>query len=141
MPYPEPATLAFNKVTLKALLRSARALVALGKLPEALDALDRLRLLESELGDEATLANVGKSVRVEVEGKLRAKEMKRLESLERTRRAKELEKRVGEALVVRRAQWRRVVLTSADARRESAATAAKPVHLPLVPVRHHSPPL
>lgn len=97
--YPEPPSLIWNKTTLKSLLRSARALIALNRLSEALDALERLRTLEREMGDDAL--DVGKKFRVEVETKIATKERKEKEAAEKARRAKELEKRVGEALVVR----------------------------------------
>lgn len=44
---------------------------------------------------------MGSAVRVEVERKLRKKDRKRIEAEEKTRRTKELAKRIGEALVVR----------------------------------------
>jgi hypothetical protein len=97
--YPEPPSTSWNTTTLKALLRSARALIALTKLPEALDALQRLKLLETSMGNEAE--DVGMKFRVEVESKIEQKEIREKESAERARRMKELEKRTGEALVVR----------------------------------------
>lgn len=99
IPYPDPPSPAWHKTTLKSLLRSARALSALEKLPEAIDALDRLRLLEKELEQESV--DVGATVRAEVERKMRVKNRKRIEAEEKTKRTKELAKRIGEALVVR----------------------------------------
>lgn len=96
--YPEPPSAAYNKVTLKALLRSARALNGLEKLPEALDVLSRLKVLEIELGQEKD--DVGLKIREEVEGKIRKKERRAAELLEKNRRIKEGEVRMKEALLV-----------------------------------------
>ncbi|GAA5877178.1 hypothetical protein JCM3774_003323 [Rhodotorula dairenensis] len=95
--YPDPPSDASNRLTMKALYRSARALLALGKLPEALDALDRLRTLERELGGEAD-TDAGKGVRDQVERKM-AEELKRdAERAERDRRKREGDAAVALAL-------------------------------------------
>lgn len=69
---------------MKALLRSARALSALDKLPEALDALARLRLLEKDMGEEGN--DVGKKWRDEVDKKVEGKKRREAEKAEKERR-------------------------------------------------------
>lgn len=96
--YPEPPSTAHHKTTLKALLRSARALSALEKLPEALDALERLQLVEVEISEQDK--DVGGKMRVEVTQKINKKEKKEAETKERARRKVEGEKRMREALKV-----------------------------------------
>lgn len=91
--YPDPPSDASNRLTMKALWRSARALSALEKLPEALDALQRLRTLEEELGEAEK--DFGRAVREELERKVAARERKAAEKAERERR-----KREGDAAVV-----------------------------------------
>ena len=97
--YPDPPSAASNKTTLKALLRSARALSGLEKLPEALDALLRLRTLEVEMDQGEK--DVGKKVRLEVEANIAKQEKREGETKEKARRVKEGEKRIKEALLVR----------------------------------------
>ncbi|KAM0750439.1 hypothetical protein T439DRAFT_326403 [Meredithblackwellia eburnea MCA 4105] len=95
----EPPTLAYNRTTMKALLRSARALSALEKLPEALDAVKRLRMLEVEMGDGEK--DVGKAVREEVEAKVAKADRKAAEAKEKTRRIVAGEAAMREALKLR----------------------------------------
>lgn len=106
---PEPV-LADHKTTLKTLLRSARALLGLEKLPEALDALERVRKLELELNEtEARESNtkvvqdqdVGKKYRELVQEKLRIKKSKELEKLEKERRLKQGNESLLEAFKLR----------------------------------------
>ncbi|KAL8278920.1 hypothetical protein RQP46_008589 [Phenoliferia psychrophenolica] len=97
--YPEPPSLAWNKTTLKALLRSARALSGLEKLPEALDALKRLRILEVDMGEGDK--DVGKVLLKEVEGKIEKKERKLAETKEKARRVVESDRAMREALALR----------------------------------------
>lgn len=97
--YPALPSPASNKTTLKALLRSARALSGLEKLPEALDALSRLQILEKELDQEKD--DVGRKVREEVEAKVNKKERRAAELEEKNRRIKESEKAMRVALSVR----------------------------------------
>jgi len=80
---------------LKTLLRSARALIGLDKLPEALDALERLRIAEG--GGEDS----GNKWREEVEGKMRRKKEKELERVEKLRRTNETNEALQQALKVR----------------------------------------
>ncbi|TNY17387.1 hypothetical protein DMC30DRAFT_419840 [Rhodotorula diobovata] len=82
--YPDPPSDASNRTTMKALLRSARALSALDKLPEALDALARLRLLEKDMGEEGN--DVGKKWRDEVDKKVEGKKRREAEKAEKERR-------------------------------------------------------
>ncbi|GAA5983474.1 hypothetical protein JCM10908_000300 [Rhodotorula pacifica] len=98
--YPDPPSDASNRLTMKALFRSARALSALGKLPEALDALKRLRTLEQELG-EAGEKDAGKGVREEVERKMAEREKKEKEKQERERRKREGDAALALALIQR----------------------------------------
>lgn len=83
---------------MKALYRSARALLALGKLPEALDALDRLRTLEGELGEADK--DAGKGVRDQVERKMAEKVKRDAERAERDRRKREGDAAIALALSV-----------------------------------------
>ncbi|BGP16328.1 hypothetical protein JCM10213_009169 [Rhodosporidiobolus nylandii] len=92
--FPDPPSAGANKTTMKALLRSARALSSLDKLPEALDALTRLKAMEEELG--LAEQDSGKRYREEVERKVEAKERREKEKTERERRKREEE----EALVM-----------------------------------------
>lgn len=97
--YPNPPSEASHRTTAKALLRSARALSALDKLPEALDALRRLAMLEEELGEKDK--DSGKKWRDEVERKVRDKERKEAEKAERERRKREGDAALVLALAVR----------------------------------------
>ncbi|GAA5960779.1 hypothetical protein JCM21900_006870 [Sporobolomyces salmonicolor] len=97
--YPDRPSASSNKTTMKALLRSARALSGLEKLPEALDALHRLKVLEEEIGEKE--ADVGKRWRDEVEKKMEVKTRKEKEKNEKERRAKEGEKAIMDALRLR----------------------------------------
>lgn len=83
---------------MKALFRSARALSALGKLPESLDALKRLGTLGEELGEQDK--DAGKGVRIEVERKQAEKERKEAEKAERERRKREGDAAIAVALTV-----------------------------------------
>lgn len=96
--YPEPAPPAWLKTTQKALLRSARALSGLEKLPEALDALSRLQLLETQLGEEEK--DAGKKWRDEVEAKVVKKQRREAEKKEKERRKNESDRAIREALTV-----------------------------------------
>lgn len=99
----EPATPAWNKTTLKALLRSARALDGLGKLDDALDVLWRMRVLEGEMGDDQ---DVGKAVRAGVERKVETRDRKAREKSEKERRAREGEAALRAAILVSTADGR-----------------------------------
>lgn len=118
---PSEPIVADHKTTLKALLRSARALLGLDKLPEALDALERLRTLELELNARAPPSNdpststptppsgqpvpidedVGKKWRDIVLDKLAVKKSKQLEKVEKDRRAREGDESMVRALTAR----------------------------------------
>ncbi|GAA5916552.1 HSP70/90 family co-chaperone CNS1 [Sporobolomyces salmoneus] len=89
------AVLSDHKTTMKALLRSARALLGLEKLPEALDALERLKSLEGEGED------VGKQYRETVQEKMRVKRGKELEKVEKERRLREGNESMVQALKLR----------------------------------------
>ncbi|GJN90663.1 hypothetical protein Rhopal_003675-T1 [Rhodotorula paludigena] len=108
--YPNPPSEASHRTTAKALLRSARALSALDKLPEALDALRRLAMLEEELGEKDK--DSGKKWRDEVERKVRDKERKEAEKAERERR-----KREGDAALVLALAQRGVVFPKPTAKK------------------------
>ncbi|GAA6034111.1 hypothetical protein JCM8097_000701 [Rhodosporidiobolus ruineniae] len=97
--YPDPPSDATNKATLKALLRSARALSALEKLPEAQDAFGRLRRMEEALG--MAELDSGKRWREETERKVEVKERKEKEKEERERRKREGDAAVALALSAR----------------------------------------
>lgn len=79
-------------------MRSARALSGLDKLTEALDALERLKLLEEEMGEAEK--DVGKKCRDELEKKFEKKERREAEKSEKERRKKEGDRAVKEALLV-----------------------------------------
>ncbi|BGP40290.1 HSP70/90 co-chaperone [Rhodotorula kratochvilovae] len=144
--YPDPPSDASHRTTMKALLRSARALSALEKLPEALDALSRLALLEKELGEEEK--DVGKKWREEVERKMAARERKEAEKAEKERR-----KREGDAALVLALTQRGVVFPRPTAKKALFAdcpTDVTPPHfdpdimpvssLPTIPLLPPSPP-
>ncbi|BGP55646.1 HSP70/90 co-chaperone [Rhodotorula sphaerocarpa] len=97
--YPDLPSDASNRLTMKALFRSARALSALGKLPESLDALKRLGTLGVELGEQDK--DAGKGVRIEVERKQAEKERKEAEKAERERRKREGDAAIAVALTHR----------------------------------------
>ncbi|KAK4049475.1 HSP70/90 co-chaperone [Microbotryomycetes sp. JL221] len=97
--HPDPVTASWNKIDMKALLRAARALLALDKLPEAMDALQRLRLLEQEIGEEDR--DVGKQWRDEAQRKLEARKKREDEKSERERRRKEMDSAMASALASR----------------------------------------
>ncbi|SCV71965.1 BQ2448_4659 [Microbotryum intermedium] len=92
--YPEPTPEAWKRTDAKALLRSARALLGLDRLDEALDSLLRLQVFEEHLG-EAKLDS-GKKWREQVQTKIQLKERLDLEKKEKERRRKEEE----EALIL-----------------------------------------
>ncbi|GAA5940812.1 uncharacterized protein JCM15063_000887 [Sporobolomyces koalae] len=94
---PTPAT---HKTTLKVLLRSARALIGLDKLPEALDALERLQTLEREISDNPD-EDVGQKYRHLVQEKLEVRRRKQLETVEKERRLREGNEALLQALKLR----------------------------------------
>jgi tetratricopeptide (TPR) repeat protein len=102
---PETVEDSDDKTTLKTLLRSARALLGLDKLPEAKDALERLRTLELELNQKQQPQqedlDVGKPYRELVESKLRLKREKELEFLEKQRRSEQGNESLLKALELR----------------------------------------
>jgi hypothetical protein len=98
---PDEPTPSDHKTTLKALLRSARALLGLEKLPEALDALERLRTLELDLNGSDSQEDVGKKWRETVQDKIRVKKGKELEKVEKERRTREGNESMIQALKVR----------------------------------------
>ena len=81
-------------------MRASRALIALDKLPEAQDTLQRLRLLEVEMGEEDK--DVGKRWREEVEDKIRKRERREAEKAEKDRRKREGDRAIQMALMVSR---------------------------------------
>lgn len=91
----------WDKTTLKALLRSARALLALDKLDEAKDVLRRLRMLEEEMGQKEFAADVGRRWREEVDDKMTKRAKRQAEKVEKDRRKKEGDQAVYAALLVR----------------------------------------
>ncbi|KAM0791510.1 hypothetical protein ACM66B_005962 [Microbotryomycetes sp. NB124-2] len=97
--HPEPAPASWTKTDMKVLLRAARALSALDKLPEALDALQRLQLLEQSIGEQDK--DVGKKWRDEVQAKIEVRTRREAEKSERERRRKELERTIAAALNAR----------------------------------------
>ncbi|GAA5826678.1 hypothetical protein JCM3770_003230 [Rhodotorula araucariae] len=144
--YPDPPSDASHRTTMKALLRSARALSALEKLPEALDALSRLALLEKELGEEDK--DVGKKWRDEVERKTAARAQRAAEKAEKDRR-----KREGDAALVLALTQRGVIFPRPTAKKALFAdcpTDVTPPHfdpdimpaasLPTIPLLPPSPP-
>ncbi|GAA6061365.1 hypothetical protein JCM10212_005819 [Sporobolomyces blumeae] len=100
---PNEPTPASARTTMKALLRSARALSGLDKLDEALDALDRLRTLEREAGPpgQGAVEDSGKRWREDVERKVALKKRKALERTEKERRTREGEVAIMQALKLR----------------------------------------
>lgn len=84
---------------MKALLRSARALSALDKLAEAMDAFERLRMLEREVGEEE--ADVGRRWRDETVKKVERRQRREREDRERERRRMEERAAMVIALTVR----------------------------------------
>ncbi|GAA5840273.1 hypothetical protein JCM9279_002332 [Rhodotorula babjevae] len=108
--YPDPPSDASHRTTMKALLRSARALSALDKLAEALDALSRLALLEKELGEE--VKDVGKKWRDEVEKKVEVRRRREAEKAEKERR-----KMLGDAALVLALTQRGVVFPRPTAKK------------------------
>lgn len=141
--YPDPPSPASHRTSMKALLRSARALSALDKLPEAMDAFGRLRMLEKEVGE----GDSGAKWREETERKVERKERREREERERERRKMEERAAMVLALTV---SGRRLLLSR---RRElmkdvSAATRGRlpppnreTTALLVLPNRRHSAPL
>ncbi|KAK4046540.1 HSP70/90 co-chaperone [Microbotryomycetes sp. JL201] len=97
--HPESAPASWTKTDMKVLLRAARALCALDKLPEALDALQRLQLLEQSIGEQDK--DVGKKWRDEVQAKIDIKTRRDAEKNERERRRKEMDRTMTAALTYR----------------------------------------
>lgn len=64
-----------------------------------MDALERLQLLETEMGESEK--DVGKAVREQVEKKMEVKKRKEAEKAEKERRKKEGDKAIRDALAVR----------------------------------------
>lgn len=96
--HPEPVPPNWNKTDMKALLRAARALIALDKLAEAMDALQRLQLAEQEAGEADK--DVGKRFRDDVQSKLALRARREAEKTERERRKKETDRALVEAMAV-----------------------------------------
>ncbi|GAA5975895.1 hypothetical protein JCM11641_002831 [Rhodosporidiobolus odoratus] len=144
--FPDPPTATAHKTTLKALLRSARALSSLEKLDEALDALTRLKALEEHLGMEEQ--DSGKRWREEVQKKQAAKQRKEQEKTERERRKREEEESLMVALTSRGVLFPRP--TPKASLFSSAPTDVRPPHfdpevvplssLPSVPLLPPTPP-
>ncbi|GAA6025239.1 hypothetical protein JCM10207_001414, partial [Rhodosporidiobolus poonsookiae] len=126
---PSEPTDTANKATMKALLRSGRALLALDKLAEAQDALERLKAMEDAAAGAGVATDSGKRWRDEVQKKREVKERK-----ERERREKDRRKMEGDAAMVLALSSRGVQFPTPTAKAplfHSAPTDVTPPHFDL----------